>query len=56
VQAYYIIFVFDLLNVLLSWPAIDMDFVCFFFFFINFLYKGIILKKKKKKKNGKVIR
>lgn len=47
VQAYYIIFVFDLLNVLLSWPAMDME------FFLNVLSEGIIVKKKK---NRKVIR
>jgi len=48
VQAYYIIFVFDLLNVLLSWPAMDIDFVCFFF--LNVLSNGIIVKKKKKER------
>jgi hypothetical protein len=57
VQAYYIIFVFDLLNVLLSWPVnlhgqpMVMDF--FFFCILNVLSEGIIVKEKK---NIKVIR
>jgi len=46
IQAYYIIFVFDLLNVLLSWPANGYGF---------FLLSEDIIEKKKKKKNRKVI-